>query len=408
MANNTRNSRAMIDRNIYGALLLRTFHFNFLPRQLWTNVTDFNKGEVYVLRTLGTVAIQDGGEEHAPEYTPIESGQINMIIDNYLKDAYYVTDELREDGSMVEALVAARASESAYAFNEVIESRFLRRAVDAMPNPDPYAIDGEAHKIVVDDTSGDAILNILQQMQLSFDRAGVPAGGRVVIVDPVIAQRINSMVTITSNMTSGWVTNILSGGFEQDHRYITNLFGWDIITSNRLPRGTYSDGTTTVDDGVPMVFMSVLNDQTKPMMMAWRRYPKTEFERNKDLNRDEWVTSCRFGIGFKRSDSLGVGIVPAGGFQLRPVSSAVNARVVNAAEFPGGTQAPASGSIAPASAGFSQSDLQAAVASAVQTTLLASGIIVPQSAVTSQEQTKEEPKEEAQAETKAKETKAKG
>jgi hypothetical protein len=57
--------------------------------------------------------------------------------------------------------------------------------------------------------------------------------------------------------------------------------------------------------------MSVADDNTKPIMAAWRRMPKVEGERNKDLRRDEFVTSARWGFGTQRVDTLGVVITSA-------------------------------------------------------------------------------------------------
>jgi hypothetical protein len=46
-------------------------------------------------------------------------------------------------------------------------------------------------------------------------------------------------------------------------------------------------------------------------MAAWRRMPKVEGERNKDLRRDEYVTSARWGMAPQRVDTLGILITDA-------------------------------------------------------------------------------------------------
>ncbi len=52
------------------------------------------------------------------------------------------------------------------------------------------------------------------------------------------------------------------------------------------------------------IFMSVLDDNTKPFMGAWRQMPKNEGEYNKDQQRDEYVTTARWGFGLQRAESL--------------------------------------------------------------------------------------------------------
>ena len=147
-------------------------------------------------------------------------------------------------------------------------------------------------------------------MKLAFDKANVPMAGRIAIVDPVVASTLDSMVTINRDVTS-FGERILENGFDRDHQFLMNLYGWNIITSNRLDRGSFGDGVTTVSDGVANLFMCIADDNSKPIMAAWRRMPKSESERNKDLRRDEFVTSCRFGFGAQRVDTLGVVVTSA-------------------------------------------------------------------------------------------------
>lgn len=305
MAQNRANSAAFIEDEQYSSFILRNLHDGLLPGIFSRNVTDFGSGTVLNIKTVGTVTVQDVAEDVPVDYTPIESGTIQMRIDNYVGDAWYVTDELREDGAQVEALMTARSMESTRAIQEVYESRFLARAVTGMIPGDPNLVNGFAHMRMGSGPNNTIALGDFIAMKLAFDKANVPTGGRIAIVDPITAATIESMVTITSNIT-GWPQTIIQGGFAKDHRYITNLYGWDIITSNRLPKGSFSDGTTTVADGVANIFMSVADDNTKPVMSAWRRMPSIESERNKDMRRQEFVTTCRYGFGIQRVDTLGV------------------------------------------------------------------------------------------------------
>lgn len=310
MAQNRANTTAFIEEQQYSSFILRNLHDGLLPGSFYRNVTDFNSGSVLNIKTLGSVTIQDGAEDVPFDYTAIESGTIQMVINNYLGDAWYITDELREDGAQVEALVAARAQESTRAIQEVFETRFLAAAAGAQVNGQTNAVNGFGHRIASTEPGNVISLDHFIRMKLAFDKANVPEGGRIAIVDPVTAATIERMVTLTSDITQ-WPANIIQGGFARNHRYMTNLYGWNIITSNRLPRGTFSDGTTTVTNGVANIFMSIADDNTKPMMAAWRRMPRGESERNKDMRRDEFVTSCRFGFGAQRVDTLGVVITSA-------------------------------------------------------------------------------------------------
>ncbi|MCK4501205.1 hypothetical protein KAU11_11960, partial [Candidatus Babeliales bacterium] len=92
-----------------------------------------------------------------------------------------------------------------------------------------------------------------------------------------------------------------------DHNFVINLYGWNIMTSNRLPTiSTETINSIQVDGAVANIFMCIADDHCKPLMAAWRQQPRVEGERNKNLQRDEFVQTARFGLGVQRVDTLGV------------------------------------------------------------------------------------------------------
>ena len=314
MSQNRANSTAFIEAEQYSAFILRNLQDGMLPGVMYRNVTDFGSGSTLHIKTVGTVTVQDGAEEVPFDYTPIESGEVTLTITDYVGDAWYVTDELREDGAQVEALMSARSSESTRAIQEIFESRFLRKCNTSQTNANANVINGFAHRLASSvSTSGSEntiTLDHFIRMKLAFDKANVPMAGRVAIVDPVVGATLDRLVSISRDVTP-FGQRILENGFDRDHSFLMNLYGWNIITSNRLDKGTFSDGTTSVSDSVANVFMSVADDNTKPIMAAWRRMPRVEGERNKDLRRDEFVTSARWGFGTQRVDTLGIVITSA-------------------------------------------------------------------------------------------------
>lgn len=314
MSQNRGNSTAFIEAEQYSSMILRNLHDGMLPGVMYRNVSDFGSGTTLHIKTVGSVTIQDGAEEVPFDYTPIESGEVTLTITDYVGDAWYVTDELREDGAQVEALMSARSSESTRAIQEVFESRFLKKANTSQVNAQPNNVNGFPHRIasavVTVGSENTALLDHFIKMKVAFDKSNVSMAGRVAIVDPVVGATMDRLVSIGRDVTP-FGQRILENGFDRDHTFLMNLYGWNIITSNRLDRGTFSDGTTSVTDAVANVFMSVADDNTKPIMAAWRRMPKVEGERNKDLRRDEFVTSARWGFGTQRVDTLGILITSA-------------------------------------------------------------------------------------------------
>lgn len=310
MSQNRTNSTAFIEAQQYSAYILRNLHDGLLPGSMYRDVSDFGSGTTLNIKSTGTVTIQDGAEDVAFTYAPIDSGTVTMTITDMVGDAWYVTDELREDASQVEALMAARSSESTRAIQEIFETRFLKKCNTLQTNANANLVNGFAHRI-----SSTAANNVFQladvvKMKLAFDKANVPSSGRIMIVDPVVGATLNNLVSIGRDVTP-FGEQILRDGFSKDHQFIMNLYGFDIISSNRLDKGTFSDGTTSVSSAVANVAMCLADDNCKPVMAAWRRMPKVEGERNKDLRRDEFVTSARWGFGGQRVDTLGIYVTSA-------------------------------------------------------------------------------------------------
>lgn len=301
----TNNTRSFIEAEVYSKFILLNLHDGLLPATFYRNVTDFGSGSTLHIKTVGDVTIQDGAEDTPINYTPIESGEITMQISDYIGDGWYVTDELREDGAQVDALMTQRSQASTRAIQEVFESRFLKTAALAMANADAYKVNGFAHKIVSAEPNNVFALKHLIAMRLAFQKANCPDAGNIFLCDPIVEATLNGLVNITSDVTP-FAQAILQNGMTRGMKFVMNLYGWDIFTSNRLHVGEGKDGTTTIASGVHNLFMNVMDDQTKPIMAAWRRMPKAEGERNKDYRRDEYVVTARFGFGVQRLDTLGV------------------------------------------------------------------------------------------------------
>jgi hypothetical protein len=98
-------------------------------------------------------------------------------------------------------------------------------------------------------------------------------------------------------------------------RFIANIYGFDVYTSNMLPvvdatTGLLqADGTAGADlsagsgIGVANLFFSS-DPATNPFVGAWRQMPEVDYEYNKDYQRHEYVTSSRYGVKLYRPEGL--------------------------------------------------------------------------------------------------------
>lgn len=307
------NTDAFIEAQQYSDFILMNLHDGLLPNVFYRNVTDFGNGTTFNIKTVGTVTLQDITEDEDLTYNPIDTGTVTLQITDYVGDAWYITDILRQDGSQIEALHAARGAEATRAIQENFETRFFATLNSAQTDADPNNINGFSHRFLASGTNETLADEDLIDMRLAFDKANVPAGGRVAVVDPVAAASFAKRATLTANLDAASPTTqqLVKDGFHRDHQFVTEIYGWSIWTSNRLPRldsGDAIDGTDTApaEGGVANIFMCVADDQVKPGMVAWRQMPKVENGRDRSKKRDEFDTTARWGVGVQRLDSLGV------------------------------------------------------------------------------------------------------
>lgn len=324
MSQLTTNTTAFIEAQQYSQFILENLHDYLLPEGMWRDVTDFGSGTTLNIKTVGTVTVQDAAEDTPLNYSPIDTGNITLQITDYVGDAWKVSDDLREDGSQVDTLMAMRAMESTRALGEHHETRFLQVAGaptvsgGAQVAGDLNLVNGRPHRWVGSGTGSTRTITLEDfiAMKLAFDKANCPAAGRIAIVDPVVEATLNSLTNLVNVSNNPMFEGMVTEGFARDHKFIRNIFGWDIYTSNFLPTLKVAEAINATSYGltsetaaigdVANVFMCVADDSVKPIMHAWRRAPSTEGWRDQEERGDKFQVTSRYGLGAQRVDSLGV------------------------------------------------------------------------------------------------------
>ena len=312
MANTTSNTTAFIESQQYDTHILTNLHDGMLPTNFYRNVSNFGSGTTLNIKTIGTVTLQDITENEDLTYNPIDSGNVQLSITDYVGGAWYVTDVLRQDGAQVEALHAAQSTENVRAIQENFETRFLATMNLGQTASDRNIVNGFSHRFRASGTNQTLSEADLIDASLAFDKANVPMMGRIAIVDPVSAAAFSKRAQLTSNLdaASGLTQTLVKDGFAKEHKFVTSIYGWDIWTSNRLPSVagetlTLFDGTSSSStSGTANIFMCIADDNCVPGMIAWRQPPRTESGRNRSKKRDEFDQTARWGVGVQRVDTL--------------------------------------------------------------------------------------------------------
>lgn len=319
MANFTGNTGAFINDHVYSSVILSHFEDFMLPMSWSRNVSDFDKGSLLHIKTMGSVTLQEVAENQSITYSPIDTGEITLSITDYIGDGWYFTDELSEEGTQIPALMAARARQSSSALARFYETRWLGAAEAAQTKGDANAINGIPRRMVCDLCDPHKIIDIMETMAYAFDEADVPRSQRIAIIDPSIATQMERLFTTAESINQNYgLDGHIPNGFVQDHRFVRQIAGWSVWTSTRLPvikeetidYSHFGGGVKTVTNAVANIFMAIGSDDQKPLLSAWRKKVGVQSQRNWHLRRNEYQTYARFGLGVQRVDTLGVVLAP--------------------------------------------------------------------------------------------------
>lgn len=309
--NVTSNSSALIKAQVFSEFLLEQIHDGFLPDGLHRDVSDFGDGETLYIPVLGETTLRDYVEGSPAQYDPVDSGQITLSITEYVQAGAAVTRKLQQDGYKAAALEAAIPKEHFRLIQERYETDLLSQQ-SKQTAADPNTINSFAHRwVAASTTTGIISLEDFLYAKLSLDKANIPEGGRLAIVDPIVEASLNNLVAAQAFTNNPQFEGIVNTGFGRSHRFVRNIYGFDVWVSNRL--ATIADETINggphasskqVTTGVANIFGCFADDQCKPFMGAWRQMPHVDAEFNKDFQQDEYLTTARWGFGLQRPESL--------------------------------------------------------------------------------------------------------
>lgn len=318
------NTTAFIEAQQYSQFILENLPEIVLPDGFTRDVSDFGTGTTLNIKTVGATTIQDVAENIPLSFTNIDTNSITMSITDYIGDAWQVSDELRQDGSQIDTLLAMRALEATKAIAENVETKFLAKCNSIQTANAANNVNSVRHRWTANGANKQMTLQDFAYARFAFDKANAPAAGRIAIVDPVVELTFNSITNLVNVSNNPMFEGMVTEGFAKEHRFIKNIFGWDVYTSNRLPVLTAAEGALTDIDGnvtagavgdVVNIFMCVADDNTKPVMRAWRLMPSTEGWRDHEARADKFQVTCRFGFGGQRTDTLAVVISSPTAFQ---------------------------------------------------------------------------------------------
>lgn len=280
----------------------------------YVNWIDFPDGNTMTIPSIGTLDASDYVEDTAVEYTPMDLGEFQFSITEYKQSGTYITNKARQDLYYSSQLEATFVPSQHRAIMQSLEADILEQGQPGTPNGQTASsenlINGAAHRWV-----GGATVNANQTLafkdfakaRYALKRANVPDTNLIAIVDPSVEYTFNTLApTLDVTYNPMW-DGIISDGIATGMKFSRNIYGFDVYVSNYLFETTADetiDGATASAGSKANIFFSAAAGMEKPFIGAMRQAPKVDGEYNKDFQREEYVTTARWGVKLYRNENF--------------------------------------------------------------------------------------------------------
>ena len=304
---NTGNA-ALLKRSEIWASQLKEVLQDELEAQGWVNwLSEFPDGDQFTIPSIGEGTVRDYVEDTEVVYDALDTGEFTFAITEYVSSGNYITEKARQDLFYAAQLEAAFVPSQARALAERVETDVLALgaggASGGQTAADTNSINGAEHRFIGTGTNETFAVADAAKALYALKKANVPSTNLIAIVDPSVEYELNTLTNIVNMSNNPRWEGIIETGIGSGMRFIKNIFGFDFYVSNYLATANESITITTAS-GKANIFFSAASPDLLPLMGAFRQMPKVDGEYNKDKQREEYVTTARYGLKVYRPENL--------------------------------------------------------------------------------------------------------
>ncbi len=277
----------------------------------WMN--EFPDGNTFTIPSVGEANVRDYVENEDVVYDAMDTGEFQFSITDYVSSATYITKKMRQDSFYAARLESMFVPKQRRAIDERVETDIMALGMAGASGGQTVSstnsINGAEHRWVAEATDDSIGVIDFAKALHALKKANVPATNLVAIVDPSVEYTLNTLTNLTNVSNNPKWEGIVSDGIASGMRFVKNIYGFDVYTSNYLAgAGAAGAGAETIDsdtvaNGVCNMFFSATSD-VLPFVGAWRQMPEVDGEYNKDKQREEYLTTGRYGLKVYRPENL--------------------------------------------------------------------------------------------------------
>jgi hypothetical protein len=304
MAHSTTNTDHLIRSDIWSGQLKELFDDELFATRYISWLDGFPDGDLFHIPSIGQAEAQDYEEGQAVTYSTLDTGEFLFRITEYVQSGHFITNKMKQDSFYMNQLVSSFVPKEHRALMKRMEVDALRIGVDRQTAADFNSINGVAHRWVGTGAGNSISVEDFARARLALQKANVPMTDLVAIVDPSVEFTFNTLANITNVVSNPTWQGIVRDSIGTGMQFRANVYGFDVYVSQNLKQNmSETIGGQSVSNGAANLFFSAAAG-AQPFVGAVRQPPKVDSEYNKDLQRDEYVTTMRYGLDLFRPEGL--------------------------------------------------------------------------------------------------------
>jgi hypothetical protein len=268
----------------------------------------FPDGDTLNIPSIGLAEVMDYAEGQAVRYTSLDTGNFTLTVTQYKASGIYITNKMKQDSFYMSQLVSSFVPKQERAIMKAIEADVLSIGPSGQTASNPNTINTGDHRFVCAGPQQTLVPQDFAKAKYALQKANVPMTNLIAIVDPSCEYSLSTLTNLVNVSNNPRWEGIVSSGMSTGMTFVKNIYGFDVYTSQNLVTGlSETVSSVAVTNGVANLFFSATAD-VLPFVGVLRQAPNVDSSYNKDLQRDEYVTTARWGFKLFRPENIVVGL----------------------------------------------------------------------------------------------------
>lgn len=298
------NNEHLIRSNLWSSQIKEVLEDELMGLKYVDMISDFPDGDTINIPSIGQAETYDYEEGQAVRYTAMDTGNFTFSITDYKAAGTYITNKMKQDSFYMSRLVSSFVPKQSRAISVAMEADIMAIGNSGQTASDLNIINGADHRWVASGTNDVMAVTDFAKAKYALQKANVPMSNLVAIVDPSVEYTLSTLTNLTNVSNNPKWEGIIRDGMTTGMRFVMNIYGFDVYMSNYLPSSiSETIDSNSITNGVANYFFSAAPD-VLPFVGSIRQPPKVDSEYNKDLQREEYVTTCRYGFKLFRPENL--------------------------------------------------------------------------------------------------------